>query len=134
MTVIATFELETLTTQRCRECGNHHLIRAELVAAEQATPPALVGFFGACPYSGERVWLVVSAPERPEPVRLLRMGPIDDESWEPGEPLTFETRYPPRGRAPGENFPPSGTKNGGFRDAARGPDVLRRAWGCPFSS
>jgi hypothetical protein len=131
--VIATVELETLTTQRCRECGNHHLIRAEVVAADQPVPPALVGFFGACPYSGERVWLVVSAPERPEPVRLVRMGPIDDESWEPSEPLSFEAPHRPLGRA-GASFPPSGVKNGGLRDATRGPDVLRRAWGCPFSS
>ena len=134
--MIATIELETLTTQQCRECRNSHLIRAEVVTEAGATRPvaALVGFFGACPRTGERVWLVVQAPDRPEPVRLARFGPIDDESWEPDQIVAFEPPTRPSTEFGSPILPPSGTTNGGFRVAARTPDLLRLAWGCPFSS
>ncbi len=131
--MFAAIELETLPTQRCRECGNSHLIRAELVADERQTAPALVGFFGECPQNGARAWFVVEAPERPEPVRLARLGPIDDRDWEPDPAEGFDPT-PDESLAPRLPPSPSGTKNGGFRIAARRPDVLRRAWGCPFYS
>lgn len=132
--MIATIELETLTTQRCRECSNSHVIRAQVVADEGHTAPTLVGFFGVCPQTGQRVWFVVQAPERSEPVRLVRFGPIDDDGWEPDETVDLDptTRG---GIGVGRlSLPPRGTKNGGFRVAARAPDILRLAWGCPFST
>ncbi len=131
--MIAELDLETLTTEQCRECRGIHLVRALLVAEPASTrAPAMMGFFGACPRTGARAWMVVHAPDRAEPVRLARLGPLDDESWEPDEaeiPVSSSPHVTSSTR-----LPPSGTMNGGFRVAARAPDVLRRAWGCPFSS
>jgi hypothetical protein len=128
--MIATTELLTLTTQRCRECGTHHLVRVEAIPDDRQVTAALVGFFDACPRTGGRVWFVVQAPAGGEPTRLLRFGPLEDNTWEPDGDAFVPSRGVPVGI--GSDVPPSGMNHGGFHEPARRPDLLRRAWGCPF--
>ena len=132
--ITAAIELETLLTQRCNACGTPHRIRAAVAPDWERTAPSVVGFFGRCPETGMRVWLVVEVLPRDEGTRVVAFGPPDDETWEPLDPDEIERAWKaaPDNRDPATPlfaFPPRGTRHGGFRESA---GVLREAFGCPF--
>lgn len=134
----ATIELETMVTQRCPGCGTPHRIRAAVAPDAEHAAPDLVGFFGHCPETGFRVWLVVDVPAREEGTLVVAFGPPDDDTWEPHDPEALERTWrsrpePSRGAAAGlgplVSFHPRGSRSGGFRASA---GLLRLALGCPF--
>jgi hypothetical protein len=137
--IATTIELETMLTQRCPACGTPHRIRAAIAPDVDNTAPDLVGFFGRCPETGLRSWLVVEVPVREEGTWVVAFGPPDDDTWEPLDHEALERTWrswpePSRGAEPGPlmNFHPRRAGGaGGFRESA---GLLREALGCPFRS
>ncbi len=132
----AAIELETMLTERCPACGTPHRIRAAVAPDLEKAAPDMVGFFGRCPETGLRAWLVVDVPVRAEGSWVVAFGPPDDDGWEPLDPEGLERTWrnwpeSPRESAPAPllNFHPRRTKGGGFGGSA---GLLRLALGCPF--
>lgn len=132
----ATIELETMLTERCPACGTPHRIRAAVAPDVGNVAPDRVGFFGWCPETGLRAWLVVEVPAREEGTWVVAFGPPDDDTWAPRDPEALERTWqsrpePARGVAAGPlvSFHPRSTRGGGFRESS---GLLRQALGCPF--
>lgn len=133
-----TIELETMLTQRCPSCGTPHRIRAAIAPDADNASSELVGFFGRCPETGLRAWLVVDVPVRDEGTLVVAFGPPDDDTWEPCDLEALERTWkswpePFCGAAPGPlvNFHPKSARTGARSEPAR---FLRDALGCPFRS
>jgi hypothetical protein len=127
--------LDTMLTHRCTACGTPHRIRAAVAPDPDGVAPAVVGFFGRCPETGIRVWMVVEVPPHDDGTRVVAFGPPDDDTWEPLDRDELERAWRaapgrPEAATPLIAFPPRGMRNGGFRDAA---GTLRLAFGCPFT-
>ena len=137
--MLATLELATVNATPCI-CGRIHRFRVALTT-DEATPMATMhGFFAPCPVSGRRSWFVVSLSEREGTgARLFKIGPPDDDQWEPDfedEPAwaqrrTDDQRSEAIALGPLTVSPPRGRQSGGFRANSRTTDLLRRALGCP---
>ncbi|MGE0440905.1 MAG: hypothetical protein AB7L66_19915 [Gemmatimonadales bacterium] len=127
---LETVDVLTLTAGPCAECGGNHRFRAATAEAPAEPARSLCGFFERCPETGRRAWFVGSLPaDLPVPVRLLRVGPADDETWTP-EVMEESTWLPPGGLS---GFPSRGMESGGFRVSSLGSESLRRALGCPHT-
>lgn len=131
--MIATLELESVSAQTCPSCGAVHRFRAVVLSDDSPECPTMLGFFTRCSTTGERVWLVVTAPEGSQG-RMVEVGPIDDEQWMPE--VTYEPhssgRFTCERRAVGSFALAPGVRK---RSAATGgalPKLLRLAWGCPY--
>ena len=61
----------------------------------------MVGFFGRCSNTGERVWYVITVPPLAAGMRPDRFGPIDDDEWAPETSALFE---PASGQAKGFTY------------------------------
>ena len=127
--MFGTIELRIITTERCPGCQRAHQIRVALMA-DRDQGEQLVGFFGRCPDTGRRVWLVLRAPVGMNGRSgLLRMGPLDDIEWEPAESAEPMPGVPaavatlPSSPQPAATVPELGTAS----------ERLRRALGCPHS-
>lgn len=130
-----TIELETMLTERCPSCGTPHRIRAAVAPSADNAAPDLVGFFGRCPETGLRAWLVVEVPVREGGTWVVAFGPPDDDTWEPLDSDVLEQTWRSRpepargGSGPLVTFHPRSTRGGGFRETS---GLLRLALGCPF--
>ena len=119
----ATIGLETMLTHRCPACGTPHRIRAATAADSGSAVPERVGFFGRCPETGFREWLVVEVPGWEEGVRVVAFGPPDDDTWEPLDVEALERTWrswsPSADPEPGPqvNFHPRSARAWGTRGA-----------------
>lgn len=136
--MVACFDLITLDSGPCGECGRAHRFRVTTAADESVAARPLCGFFAACPATRRRAWFVVQLPADELPMRLLETGPADDDSWEPA-PAEQPFRAPRPAAATAYQSPiadillPRGNDAGGFRVPAHTPDRLRRVLGCPHT-
>jgi len=134
----ATVEMVTVETLPCRACGRQHRLRLALVAADPSDQEITLGFFGRCPDLGQKSWMVIAVPMAADGAsRLLRMGPPDQDRWEPDDLESIRRavavdavlgRRPSTRPAPP---PPCPRPGDGYRRIPV-PDLLRRALGCPM--
>lgn len=132
----APVEMVTVETLPCRACGNRHRLRLALLSAESTDQDITLGFFGRCPVTVQRTWLVIAVPVGADgSSRLLRMGPPDEDGWEPDDLESIRRAVAVDavlGRRPAPRpLPPPPRPGDGLRREAP-PDVLRRALGCPM--
>ena len=137
--IVAT-EVETVATQACRSCRTTHRVRFSIGSDRSGGAPRMVGFFGRCSNTGERVWYVITVPPLAAGMRPDRFGPIDDDEWAPETSALFE---PASGAF---DSPGPGAEIGRRHAAILNPGIARRgrtgssslspllrlAWGCPF--
>lgn len=136
-------EIISMQTEPCPSCRARHRHRVALAASDGGESTGLLGFFGICPVTKQRVWFVGQVPQGlGGRSRILDVGPAEDE-----QPTAPETRSalppidPTAGHPGGRIEPratiqvpsPRGKAAGGFRGRSRGPEMLRLALGCPFS-
>ena len=131
-------EMVTVETQPCHACGRRHRLRLALLAAEPSDQEMTLGFFGRCPDRQLRSWIVIGVPIAADGgSRLLRMGPPDQDEWEPEDLDSIRRavavdavlgRRPPAG--PSLPRPRTQPERGFGRMTT--PDLLRKAWGCPM--
>lgn len=136
-------EIISMQTEPCPSCRARHRHRIALAAADGGDATGLLGFFGICPVTRQRVWLVGQVPQGlGGRSRILDVGPAEADgpaAPETGGPMppTDPAAGPSSGRieprATIQMSSPRGKAGGGFRGRSRGPEMLRLALGCPFS-
>ena len=137
--IVAT-EVETVATQVCPSCRIIHRVRMSIGSDRSSGAPSMVGFFGRCSNTGERVWYVITVPPLAPGMRPDRFGPIDDDEWAPEtsglfEPTSGAFDSPSPGaeivRRPAATPKPGMVRRGRTGSTSLSP-LLRLAWGCPF--
>jgi len=136
-------EIISMQTEPCPSCRARHRHRVALRANDGGDGTGLLGFFGICPVTKQRVWYVGRVPQGVDGrSRIIDVGPA-----EPEDPSAPQTRAPTRPvdpasgptngwiepRATIQVPSPRGMALGGFRVRSRGPELLRLALGCPIS-
>jgi len=136
-------EIISIETEPCPACRARHRHRVALSANDGGDGTGLLGFFGICPVTKQRVWLVCRVPQGiGGRSRIVDVGPDEHD-----ESAATRARTPivPVGassatttgwielRATIQVSSPRGKAVGGFRGRNRGPELLRLALGCPFS-
>lgn len=132
----ASVEMVTVETLPCRACGHRHRLRLALMSAESTDQAITLGFFGRCPQTTLRTWLVIGVPVGADgSSRLLRMGPPDQDEWEPDDLESIRRAVAVDavlGRRPAPRPVPPPPQPGSGLPRGPAPDVLRRALGCPM--